>query len=432
MDMQRLSIPQVDYIIKDIIFCEHTTAQFVQIDILEGYISLSFNDSLYKENSFDFNNPSLTNEEMKTLFSIADSILNKTDVKTDYTTFPFLKVIHFFINEFYLDEFFPKDKHKRISSSAVLSQFEFILQIPIVDVLKREFCNILKISSKINTKIYFTCDFDIVNIWDVYSFKDFAKGMVKDLFTIRIRKAFEYASSFFSSRKSNKYNYYLNEKMFVYENKWGNWSIENIGFWISQPSDDFYDCVTNYNDNPVKEYIEQINKKKVLFGIHPNYYTIDNPISINNQIIKFEELFNTKPFLARMHYLRYEYPETLELLEKNNIQYDYGFCFFNNLLFRGGISSPFKRWDFHLGRSINIINVPLTVMDGTLSDYLKLDFEQALIMSKNKIELVINYGNSLNLLWHNRSTYKFGTNHNYLHILFEKIKQYTKDIATGV
>jgi len=98
------------------------------------------------------------------------------------------------------------------------------------------------------------------------------------------------------------------------------------------------------------------------------------------------------------------------------------------MLFKGGISSPFRPWSFKLQKPVDIKEIPLNIMDGTLSDYLNLDYLSALEQGKKKIFLSSKFGRSLSLLWHNRSTYQYGIDNNYHPRLIRELIDYLKQL----
>jgi hypothetical protein len=97
------------------------------------------------------------------------------------------------------------------------------------------------------------------------------------------------------------------------------------------------------------------------------------------------------------------------------------------MLFRCGTSSRFVPWNEKENRPYEIELFPITIMDGTFTDYLFCSFEEAKQLAMRKIKLCLKYSSDLVLLWHNRSTYKNSNiKNNYhpelLHFLKSELK----------
>jgi hypothetical protein len=69
-------------------------------------------------------------------------------------------------------------------------------------------------------------------------------------------------------------------------------------------------------------------------------------------------------------------------------------------------------------KEIDILEIPLTIMDCTLFDYMKLDIDSAWKLTKLLIDTVEKYNGVITILWHN--TYMVGYNLKF----YEKILDY--------
>jgi hypothetical protein len=82
---------------------------------------------------------------------------------------------------------------------------------------------------------------------------------------------------------------------------------------------------------------------------------------------------------------------------------------------------PFKPFNLKTGKPIEILEIPLTIMDCTFDMYMKLDIRRALEISKKLIDTVMQYNGVLTLLWHN--VYIFGDERKF----YEKILKYCSE-----
>ncbi len=105
----------------------------------------------------------------------------------------------------------------------------------------------------------------------------------------------------------------------------------------------------------------------------------------------------------RYHYLRCLYHETLPLLEQAGFSYDSSLAFAEHEGFRCGCSFPFR--PYHLGeeRPLDLVELPLTVMDGTLQEphYRGLDAAGAERAAAAVLDNVARSGGAVSILWHN-------------------------------
>jgi len=105
----------------------------------------------------------------------------------------------------------------------------------------------------------------------------------------------------------------------------------------------------------------------------------------------------------RYHYLRCLYHETLPLLEQARFSYDTSLAFAEHEGFRCGCSFPFR--PYHLGqeRPLDLVELPLAVMDGTLQQphYRRLDAASAERAAAAVLDRVGVSGGAVSILWHN-------------------------------
>jgi hypothetical protein len=105
----------------------------------------------------------------------------------------------------------------------------------------------------------------------------------------------------------------------------------------------------------------------------------------------------------RYHYLRCLYHETLPLLEQARFSYDTSLAFAEHEGFRCGCSFPFR--PYHLGeeRPLDLVELPLAVMDGTLQEphHRGLDAAGAERAAAAVLDRVGRSGGAVSILWHN-------------------------------
>ncbi|HEY5386563.1 MAG TPA: hypothetical protein VIL79_01540, partial [Thermoleophilia bacterium] len=105
----------------------------------------------------------------------------------------------------------------------------------------------------------------------------------------------------------------------------------------------------------------------------------------------------------RYHYLRCLYHETLPLVEDAGFTYDTSLAFAEHEGFRCGCSFPFRPYSLTDERPLDLVELPLAVMDSTLQEphYRALSAPDAELTAAAVLERVCSSGGGVSLLWHN-------------------------------
>ena len=105
----------------------------------------------------------------------------------------------------------------------------------------------------------------------------------------------------------------------------------------------------------------------------------------------------------RYHYLRCLYHETLPMLEQAGFSYDTSLAFAEHEGFRCGCSFPFRPYSLAAERPLDLVELPLAVMDGTLQEphYRGLDAAEAEFAAASVLSRALRSGGGVSLLWHN-------------------------------
>ena len=432
-----LTVEHIEYLLQDVL---GTNIQLIKnITIGNGRLHIQFQDFEYTEPCFDFENPELTEQDFEMLDSIWNEIIknksNDIELKSLYTTIQpqnicFLKLAHYFANEHYLGKPVRLDNHNRITSNSVYRNIHKYLNFPMVDILSDIFnFNYLAINKQEGT-VYFTSDFDYINLWSYLGFLKTCWRFLKHIIFLRRMLLIEEFWSYLLSKKHLSRNFMLTKSMFLFKDKVGKiLNVKNIGFLLVEKTHRKYDFKNDYKQLSFKEYLNNI-MGNVSFGIHPSYNTRYNPDSLKAQIETFEQTIFELPKYSRFHYLNCSFPDDLLPLEKHHIDQDFSFYFTDCLLFRGSISRPFKQWSYTKNRAINVEIVPLSIMDITLSRTLKLSFDEAQKTAQEKIRISLLLGRTCVLLWHNNELYEPLYKKNYSRRIMRSIKNYIEEIGS--
>jgi hypothetical protein len=136
-------------------------------------------------------------------------------------------------------------------------------------------------------------------------------------------------------------------------------------------------------------------------GLHGSYTAADDPARLAAEKQKLEALAG--PITGhRYHYLRVDPLRNLAPLVDVGLRYDTTLGFPDALGFRAGIARPFRPWDFEREEPLDLIEVPLAVMDATLAEerYLGLAAKRAEPQLMQLLDRAAEYGGAFAVLWH--------------------------------
>ena len=107
----------------------------------------------------------------------------------------------------------------------------------------------------------------------------------------------------------------------------------------------------------------------------------------------------------RFHYLRVDPHRNLSPLEELGFGFDATLGFPDRPGFRAGIAQPFRPWDFQRERPLDLVEIPLTVMDATLAEphYLALSAREAEERLLALLDWAQENGGAFSVLWHPNS-----------------------------
>ncbi|MBK6668110.1 MAG: hypothetical protein IPG48_18750 [Saprospiraceae bacterium] len=102
----------------------------------------------------------------------------------------------------------------------------------------------------------------------------------------------------------------------------------------------------------------------------------------------------------RYHFLKFETHKAWKEIESAGLKTDGSLGFAEHIGFRNSYGLPFVPYDMENDRPYTFLEIPLHVMDGTLTQYMGLESEEAFIRIKKFLKQ--NEHNSiLSILWHN-------------------------------
>jgi hypothetical protein len=179
------------------------------------------------------------------------------------------------------------------------------------------------------------------------------------------------------------------------EEKYG--AKSSFYFLALKKEDDDY----NYGIAGLKDEFRQITQRGWEVGLHGGHSAYDDPNIILEEKRRLEDALGSKVAGYRNHYLRFKTPNTWEHLSKAGFKYDSTFGYAETAGFRNGMCHPFKPFNVLTGKEIEIIEIPLVIMDRTFLSYMNLNLLEAWNLTKRLIDVTEKNNGVITVLWHN-------------------------------
>jgi len=273
-------------------------------------------------------------------------------------------------------------------------------------------------SSIIFQKYYFdvmlTHDIDLIKRWTI---KHLLKHSIVNLGKKNYLNGFK---EFMESRKNNKKDPYYNFDQITELSN--NYNISSLFLFMCLEKDEFEFL---YSLNEVEEPINNILKSKNhKIGIHPSKITYNNHENSKREINRLSKKIKRKIEYSRQHYLMFDVKKTWNILNANDIKYDLTLGYPEMIGFRCGICYPFKVFDIKTKSKLDLVEIPLIMMDVTLTNYMKInetkELNEIIVRVINQVK---KHNGVLNLIWHNNSYYDYlgSSNEDLLKKIMKKI-----------
>lgn len=143
-------------------------------------------------------------------------------------------------------------------------------------------------------------------------------------------------------------------------------------------------------------------------GIHPSYASNHVPGRLKREVRDLSNVLHCEITKSRQHFLKLNLPGTYRNLINLDITDDYTMGYAPTIGFRASICSSFLFYDLENEVETNLRIHPFAFMEGTLSDYMKIQPANAFPIIKNLIDEVKNVNGTLITLWHNDSLSNHG------------------------
>jgi hypothetical protein len=156
--------------------------------------------------------------------------------------------------------------------------------------------------------------------------------------------------------------------------------------------------------NPMlRRCIDSLRARGHEIGFHPGYTTFDNPEVLAAEMQRCTAALGQAPTAGRQHYLRFRAPDTWLQWEKVGLACDSTVGYAEQEGFRCGTCHPYHPYDWRTDRELDVLEIPLIVMDQTLVRYRSLTPAAAHARALHLATLCQKVNGTFSLLWHNTS-----------------------------
>lgn len=212
----------------------------------------------------------------------------------------------------------------------------------------------------------------------------------------------------------------------------GKYNFTSSFYFMSGGSSNF-DNAYKIDDIRILNLIKKLDSQGCEIGYHYSFNAYNNFSQMNQEKCLIDRYAINKGYGGRNHFLRVKIPETLEIVEKVGLTYDATLSYADHSGFRCGICMPYKFFDVIKGKELNVWEIPLIVMEGSLKDkrYMNFNCKEAIEEMKNKIDIVKKYNGVFTLLWHN-SSFDFEGWNGWRNVFESTMKYLNKNGALGI
>lgn len=298
------------------------------------------------------------------------------------------------------------DLHGRYVSSASLIGKAGLLDQPLIDQWAYAAKDILREKYPLltpgNRDYHYLCTFDI-DVAYAYGGRGrlrSAASMLKDISRLDMERLRE-RRSVSRGELNDPYDTYAYQAEII--ERYG--SDARYFFLVGDREPD--DRNLDVRSRPMTDLITRLSEQHTI-GVHPSIGSHRSPRQLKKEIDRLAEVSGSEITHSRQHFLKWRLPETYSALESQGITSDYSMGYADTVGFRASTCTPHLWYDLARERESALRVYPLTVMDSTLKDYLKLTPQEAIARLSGLVDRVRQVDGLFVSLWHNHSINDLG------------------------
>lgn len=324
-----------------------------------------------------------------------------TDIKADIP-YDIFSIIFYLVSRYeeYLE---PKnlDKHGRFKAESSLAFKNHFLKQPLVNQIA------LKLKEKIVSKypeITFkqsvyeyipTIDVDMAFSYSGKGFWRNAGGFIRSIFHLKYKQLTERFKVIMGIIPDpfNNFDFIFHE---LTQQEFNAIIFMNLGKYGK------HDKNISFQNLKFFRLLKNLNEKAQI-NIHPSYASNSNRSLLKDEIAKLEHVLGGDVIRSRQHFLILNFPETYRNLIDLGIIEDYSMGYASQLGYRASICTPFRFYDLLKNEETRLVIRPFAFMDGTMTDYLRLNSDEMLEQLELIADSTRRVGGDLIGIWHNSS-----------------------------
>jgi len=185
----------------------------------------------------------------------------------------------------------------------------------------------------------------------------------------------------------------------------------------------------NYGPTQIKGQFKLVIDAGSEIGLHGGHEAYASYEKIGAEINLLEKAAGVKIKGHRNHYLKFTTPNSWYNQARAGLVYDTTFGYADCAGFRNGMCYPYMPYDLSKKEFIDIIELPLIIMDVSLFNYMRLTFEESRKLIENLVEKIKSINGVVTFLWHN--TYMDGEMGKFYEMFLDYISKQDAWITTS-
>lgn len=260
-----------------------------------------------------------------------------------------------------------------------------------------------------------THDIDAIRYWK--NWKMAIRSIGADVLKHKnIKQAFERTTNFLSTRVGKAKDPYDTFSWLMSQSELANTKSH---FYFMSGGNSKLDSDYCLNEPKVLEVVNEIKNRGHIIGFHPSYNSYINLEQWRKEKDILEEVLQIQVKEGRQHCLRFEVPETWQIWEDNNMDFDSTCGYAESEGFRCGVCYEYNVFNILTRKKMKLKELPLIVADGSFVTYQNVSPSDMQSRIDVLIKKVRKYNGKFVLLWHN-SSFEKGTWGKY-RIVYENI-----------
>ena len=154
----------------------------------------------------------------------------------------------------------------------------------------------------------------------------------------------------------------------------------------------------NFSNPEIRRVIKQVSDNGWEVGLHQSFDSYKNEKLLKREKEELEKITKKEITGVRQHYLKVDIPDIWLAQGGAGFSYDSTIGFTTTIGFRAGTSFPFMAFDAKAGKELNLLEIPLIIME---REVLAKDSDPW-DTCRDMIDTIEKYNGLLTILWHQR------------------------------